>query len=110
LANRDAWSRTSFPDRVFGGQRILWGQPEAHGLDPTTSSLRCPIWDRCLPLYVLGSDAAIGLSQASLLDFRNDHRGRYSYRVRRTSNISGCSPVLKPLAITVETRTSLGTD
>src|SRR6266478_896215 len=110
LANRDAWSRASFPDRVFGGQRILWGQPEAQFLDTTTSSLRRAIWDRCLPLYVLGSDAALGLSQASILDFRNDHRGRHSYRVRRTSNISGCSPVLKPLGITPETPTSLGTD
>jgi hypothetical protein len=30
--------------------------------------------------------------------------------VRRTSNISGCSPVLKPLGITPETPTSPGTD
>jgi hypothetical protein len=96
LADRNAWSRASLRDRVFGGRRILRGQPEAHFLETTASSLRRPVWDCSLPLHVLGGDAALGLSQASILDFRNNHRGRHSYRLRRASDISHCPPVLKP--------------
>jgi hypothetical protein len=96
LADRNAWSRASLPDRVFGGRRFLRGQPEAHFLETTASSLRRPVWDCSLPLHVLGGDAALGLSQASILDFRNNHRGRHSYRLRRASDISHCPPVLKP--------------